>query len=395
MTLSVLNAPATSLPTIGAVPFSFTPRPSITDDLNMLDAIGANCTRIEVSWAETETTTGTYSIPDYVVGRIEAARRSGRQIILLLDYANPLYTGNVFTPPTTTAQITAYCNFACHVASKYFGSDIWYEIYNEPNNPGFWIGAPNPTQYAALLKAAILALKALKPNAQIITAGIGEVSTGNGATSYMASVSTSVGATDMAKLALHTLHPYNPGIPETIFDYIDAYRAGTSYTGQIGVTEWGYPAQWVTNETQRSIYVARMIGCAILAQLKFLTIYNLRDRGTGGTIEETFGLFNYAMASKLSATTMKRIMDAMAGTVSYDAEKLTSGVYRIIFRKEDGSVVKMFWSTTTNALSHNEPMNSITSFQNSLGGSEPCRFINGMMTLSVANSYPVMLVSGT
>lgn len=395
-TLPILNAPAENLPAIGAVPFSFTPRPSISDDLAMLDAIGATCARVEISWAETESIQGQYSAPDYVVGRIEAIRRSGRSVILLLDYSNPIYTGGVFNAPTTTQAITAYCNFVAWVAKKWFGDDVWYEVYNEPNNPGFWVGAPQPVQYACLLKPAINAIKAVKPNAKVITAGIGEVAMDNGAVSFMGAVNSTVGADDMAKLAAHTLHPYNPGIPETIFDYIDAYRAGVPCAGQIGVTEWGYPSQWINNnETTRSIYVARMICCSIMAQLKFMTIYNLKDRGTGGTIEETFGLHDYWLKPKGAALTMKRIMDAMAGTVSYDAEKLPSGVYRIIFRKADGSVVKLFWSSTSSAITHSEPMSSVTNVQNCLGGSEPFRFFNGMLTISVANIYPVMMVYGS
>lgn len=398
MTLSILNAPGSSLPKIGASPFSMIPRPNFSQECAMLDAIGATMVRIEVPWSETEQVKGVYALPDWVEGRIAAAREAKRAVVLLLDYSNPLYTGGVFVPPTTSDQIAAFCNYAAFVASQYVGPDVTFEIWNEPNNPQFWNGAPNSAQYAALLNAVAPAIRAKQSSAQIITAGVGDLAApGINAAPYMQAV---VAASPSLALAAHTLHPYNPGTPETIFPYIAAYRAATAWAGPLWVTEWGYCAPWLSGgEVMRAIYSARMIGCAILAGLNGLAFYNLRDTGTDQTnIENTFGLFNYAMQPKGTTGAVyavKAMMDALAGTVSYDAEKLSNGVYRITLRKDDGTVTKIVW-TDGPAITHCEPMQSITDVRDVRGGASGFHFTAGAgVSIALSNDWPVQIIKGT
>jgi hypothetical protein len=392
------DSPASLLPKIGAVPFSMTPRPSISQDMAMLANIGARTVRVEVPWAETETSSNpaVYKVPDWIDGHIAAARAAKMTVVLLLDYSHPYYTGNVFTPPTTTPQLIAFTNYALHVASCYHGDDILYEIYNEPNNPGFWTGGPQPAQYAALLNAVVPSLRAAWPTAKITTAGVGEVTTGNGAVSFMSAVWPSVTLAVKGMIYAHALHPYSTGTPETLLTYVDAYRSGVGWQGKIIITEWGYPSVWVgSNENTRAIYAARMVCCAILAGVELMTFYNLRDTGSDqNNIENTFGLHSYTLVPKVAVASIRRITDAMAAAAVYNADKLASGVYRIKLFHDDGIVTTLLWATAVNAIAHQEPINYITDFQNSLGNSEPTRVFGGLANVSVANVYPVMILTG-
>jgi hypothetical protein len=47
-----------------------------------------------------------------------------------------------------------------------------WQIWNEPNLPVYWQPAPNAAAYVQMLRAASLKIKAVDPNAEIITAGI-------------------------------------------------------------------------------------------------------------------------------------------------------------------------------------------------------------------------------
>ena len=52
------------------------------------------------------------------------------------------------------------------------GTGTSYEIWNEPDWPTFWQGAPQPADYAAVLKAAYTALKGADPEAKVISGGL-------------------------------------------------------------------------------------------------------------------------------------------------------------------------------------------------------------------------------
>ncbi len=47
-----------------------------------------------------------------------------------------------------------------------------WQIWNEPNIPVYWQPAPNPAAYVQMLKLASQKIKAVDPNAEIVTAGI-------------------------------------------------------------------------------------------------------------------------------------------------------------------------------------------------------------------------------
>ena len=47
-----------------------------------------------------------------------------------------------------------------------------WQIWNEPNIPVYWQPAPNPARYVQMLRLASQKIKAVEPNAEIVTAGI-------------------------------------------------------------------------------------------------------------------------------------------------------------------------------------------------------------------------------
>ncbi len=66
-----------------------------------------------------------------------------------------------------------WLDFLTVFVTRYKGRVRAYEIWNEPNLAREWCGrAPNPSEYAALLKASYAKIKAIDPNAMIVTAGM-------------------------------------------------------------------------------------------------------------------------------------------------------------------------------------------------------------------------------
>jgi hypothetical protein len=66
-----------------------------------------------------------------------------------------------------------WIDFLKAFVTRYKGRVRAYEIWNEPNLAREWCGKPpNPVEYAALLKVSYSTIKAIDPNAAIITAGL-------------------------------------------------------------------------------------------------------------------------------------------------------------------------------------------------------------------------------
>lgn len=82
-----------------------------------------------------------------------------------------------FTQPPD--DVTDFANFMTALAVRYKGKVAAYEIWNEPNLTYEWgNGEPEPARYTEMLKAAYSAVKAVDPNALIITGGL--ATTGDG-----------------------------------------------------------------------------------------------------------------------------------------------------------------------------------------------------------------------
>ena len=226
MTMPILNALASQLPLIGAVPYSPNPKTAASKIVPMLAAIGANVARVELPWSDTETVVGTYAPPAYADGLIAALRSAGKSVVVVLDYGNALYPGSgAFNlPPRDAASIAAFANYAAWAVTQYAGPDVWFEIYNEPNNGQFWASAANPAQYAALLSACVSKMRAANPSANIMTGGVGPAYAKGSITdqsAFMKSVSAAAGAAVMAQINAQAIHPYDSGNPpEAIFNFI-------------------------------------------------------------------------------------------------------------------------------------------------------------------------------
>jgi hypothetical protein len=148
-------------------------------ELNGLQASGARWIRFDIAWSDIQA-----KGPDsYDWARYDAVIRaaSSRHIDVLgmIGYtpawaAPPGATSDKF-PPRDTAD---YARFAAAAVRRYapIGVHTW-EIWNEPNNPGFWKPAPRLDQYARMLEQSYAAIKAVDPTATVLPGGTAPEST--------------------------------------------------------------------------------------------------------------------------------------------------------------------------------------------------------------------------
>jgi hypothetical protein len=104
---------------------------------------------------------------------VKAAHDRGMKIIVLATGAPPWANGGKGQDyPPTDANVPDFAAYAAALAQT--DADA-IEIWNEPNNRGFWKSGPDPAKMAHMQVAAYQAIKAVRPTAVVITGGLTQV----------------------------------------------------------------------------------------------------------------------------------------------------------------------------------------------------------------------------
>jgi hypothetical protein len=154
--------------------------------------------RVALPWQEVDPT----PIPgDYAWGAFDAsvagAARRGVSVLPTV-YTVPLWVSEIerchgpangpcsITPPHTAYGLSLWRTFLAEAVGRYGPNGRFWEqhpslpyrpirawqIWNEPNSPGFFQPRPNPARYADLLRAASEAIRGQDTSAQIVIGGL-------------------------------------------------------------------------------------------------------------------------------------------------------------------------------------------------------------------------------
>jgi hypothetical protein len=105
---------------------------------------------------------------------VDSAHAHGMKIVVLATGAPPWANGNQAQDyPPTSAHYADYAAYAAAIATSTNPDAI--EIWNEPNNKGFWSSGPDPVAMAHMQVAAYAAIKAASPATVVITGGLTQV----------------------------------------------------------------------------------------------------------------------------------------------------------------------------------------------------------------------------
>jgi hypothetical protein len=144
---------------------------------------GVRSVREDFFWNTIQPAFGTWdwTRPDNLM---TAASRSGVGVLAILDYSAQWASSGPDTnyPPKNNAD---YATYAAAVAARYGpGGTFWLthptlsprpldglEIWNEPWGYWFWKSGPNPAAYAAMARAATVAIRAASPGVKILISG--------------------------------------------------------------------------------------------------------------------------------------------------------------------------------------------------------------------------------
>ncbi|MFN8451147.1 MAG: LysM peptidoglycan-binding domain-containing protein [Anaerolineae bacterium] len=141
--------------------------------VQQITALSMQWTKVRVSWRSVEASAGNLDFArlDAIVDALQAV---GLNILLTVSDAPDWARSSTLEngPPDDFRTFDA---FVGSLATRYAGRVSAYEIWNEPNlrrewnNPLHPLGADN---YAALLRGAYVAIKAVDPGATVVSAGL-------------------------------------------------------------------------------------------------------------------------------------------------------------------------------------------------------------------------------
>lgn len=162
----------------------------IDRQLTALHAAGATLARSDALWEATEPNPPSggahrydWSFDDMVAGALAA---HGLRWLPILDYSAPWaesVPGRAHSPPATDAGYSAY---AAAFAARYGAHGAFWrahpellaapvdtiEVWNEPDNPGFWSPAPDAARYGQLYLAARAAVRQAAGGIRVIVGGL-------------------------------------------------------------------------------------------------------------------------------------------------------------------------------------------------------------------------------
>jgi hypothetical protein len=289
--------------------------------LDAVKNVGAGWIRVGIYWSVIQRggpTSYEWAPFDRVVS---AARRRGLEVLGTILYAPGWARAPGSPRAAPPVDPAAFAAFAGRAAGHFGRLGVHaYEIWNEPNNAGFWAGGPDPARYTQLLRASYRAIKRVDRSATVVSGGLSPYATYGAAGAQAMNPLTFLERmyANGARGSMDAVgwHPYN--FPWGLGFYTwsawsqmyatspsarSIMKANGDGKKKIWATEWGAPtgtsSQSITEAAQAALIRAG------LTKLKKWTwagpsfLYNFRDKGTNASDrEQNFGLVRWDWSPK-------------------------------------------------------------------------------------------------
>jgi polysaccharide biosynthesis protein PslG len=282
---------------------------------------GITSVRMDADWSWVQPVSPTKFDWTAIDQEVKSARAAGMSVDLIIDGCPPWAAlagtrGDAHPQPASAAQ---YATWAAEVAARYAPQGVgMFEIWNEPNNAGFWQPKPNPAAYTADLVAAYAAIKRVDPSAFVISGGLAPEP--NDGTNISAIDFLKAMYADGAKGHFDALgfHPYSfPALPDTYEQWSawsqmaqtdPSIRSVMTSNGDSGksiwITEFGAPSSGpggIGQAAQANQLTQAIAFAKKTSWIGALYIYSWQDDGTDPTNDQDwFGLLTATGSPKPS-----------------------------------------------------------------------------------------------
>jgi hypothetical protein len=283
-----------------------------SQEIEMWQELGPSLIRRDLFWDELEPQPAEWSLAP-VDRLLEATQTADVKLVALLNYGNPVYPPFAEERAHPVDDPADFARYASTIAER-FGEQLeLYEIWNEPNaGLAFWKPREDPVAYAALLSAAVPALRAADPDAVIALGGLfwPDLVVNTPGPEFLASLLDLL--PDLAGVDSVSIHPYRYpfSVPEAVLDHqgslvdeICGARAQLDEAGLESTELWVGELGWHTAPDAFAPGLSREDQASVLVRAALLSFaqgarqfvwYTTRDSGTDlQDQEQMFGIVGY------------------------------------------------------------------------------------------------------
>ena len=261
------------------------------EDFPLIDGLGVVWLRRTCRWSSLEPSPGEWDFSDWDA-YVENSKNAGKKLLAILGYDAPWIYGEKTTRRKITArELPLYLNYVETVVSRYRGKINAYEIWNEPNIMS-WYGTDE--EFITMTRAAIQKIRSIDPDATILAGAFSRAPGG------LIRKMARAGVFDEADGL--SFHPYamNPKNAVNVCDSLMELLEKEKFTGEIWVTEMGYPTKgWYPHrisEERFPSHIVKTLTAFAARNIRVLLWYELFDYNNPGEYkltlnsEDFFGL---------------------------------------------------------------------------------------------------------
>ena len=329
-------------------------------DLDMIAKAGFKYIRMDFAWQNTERVKGVYDWSAYEELTANLTKR-GMRALYILDYSNPLYEDQVeskdpisgkvdkgIAAPRKPESVEAFAKWASTAVKHFRGSNIIWEIWNEPNI-FFWRPAPDVANYNKLALATCKAIKTSVPEAVIIGPATSQLPL-----LFIESFLTSGVLEYIDAVSVHPYRKYSISPETAIDDYKKVDELIKKFTPEgkplipIISGEWGYntSTRGISVETQAA-YIVRMQLSNLLYGIPLSIWYDWKNDGPDpDEWEHNFGTVTTDLKPKPAYVSIK-ILNEQLGKFTFikKIEIKNPNDFVLLFRDDKGNSKIAAWTT--------------------------------------------------
>lgn len=139
--------------------------------IQKVSEMGVKWARVSVDWPSVEDREGEFhfEILDYT---LKALKEKSITTYLCFHNGHPVHTSGQQNPMVSEASVKAWLSFIETLVKRYKDEVDYWELWNEPNYPGFWKPEPSPEEYTEMVRISAPVIRENDPDCKVLCGGM-------------------------------------------------------------------------------------------------------------------------------------------------------------------------------------------------------------------------------
>ena len=321
------------------------------NDIRLLNELGADWARVDLSWRKVESTKGKYEFNqnsnnyDHL---IKLLIKYKIKPYFVLGYSNDLYENNKSI--LTKSGREAFGEFVKVASNRYKDIGAIWEIWNEPNIDLHWEPQPSYKYYSSLVNYIAPIIKRHDSTGTIVAPAVLRIDSES-----ILWLKEVFKRGILENIDAVSVHPYRNKQPESVMsDYLKVEDLIEEYSSKkipVISGEWGYSTVNLPKEFAREKQADYLVRMLLVNQMMGIPVsiwYGLRDDGIDKDAEgHNYGLIDTKNTFKPSFTAFKVLKSALKDT-DYKYRITSKNTENYILKFETKDIKKnviVYWTT--------------------------------------------------